>query len=212
MGLFNSYNEIEKGLLEMYSQMFVAMIGISEQEARKMAKDLLNQAVEESKKEGSYNLSPNFGDILLGERKAEDQLLEKIAQIIRKNLLKKREEGVRDEDIKWWWNMNDIERRMMLKVDDINKIYMAQCFVENEGMTPEEAFIKVRKFHPVYGDPLDTTHTKGDDRPLPYELKDRINIYIEKRAKSDPGKYKKDIEASPTFNALVRKEIKAGNI
>jgi len=48
--------------------------------------------------------------------------------------------------------------------------------------------------------------------PLPFELKDRINIYIEKRAKSDPEKYKKDIESSSTFNALVRKEIQGGHI
>ena len=62
------------------------------------------------------------------------------------------------------------------------------------------------------GNPDDTAHTTKDDRPLPYELKDRINIYVEKRRQSDPNKFRKEIEQSSTFNALVRKEIKKGNI
>lgn len=205
MGLFNNYNKIEQGLLELYSQMFATMSGIPKSEARKMAKGLLDQAIEESKKEGSYNLPPNFGDIILKKEKAGVNLL--------KRLPEKRIEGVRDEDIRWWWNLNDIERRLMIKTDDINKTYLAKCFIENEGLSPEDAIKKVRKYHPFYGDPLNTTHVKkDDDRPLPYELKDRINIYIEKRARSDPEKYKREIELSSTFNALIRKEIKAGNI
>ncbi len=204
MGLFDNYNEIEQGLLEMYSQMFITMTGVPESEARKMAKGLLNQAIEESKKEGSYNLPLNFGDMILEKEKTGANIL--------KRLPEKRAEGVRDEDIRWWWNLNDIERRMMIKTDDINKTYLIKQFVKNEGLSVEEAVKKVRKYQPFYGDLLDITHAKDDDRPLPYELKDKINIYIEKRAKSDPKKYKRNIEASSTFNALVRKEIKAGNI
>ena len=64
----------------------------------------------------------------------------------------------------------------------------------------------------MYGDPDDTMHTKGNDRPLPYELKDRINIYVEKCKKKDPDKLKKDIENSSTFNSLIRNEIKNGNL
>ena len=72
--------------------------------------------------------------------------------------------------------------------------------------------MEVRKFHVIYGEPDDTTHTVGDDRPLPEELKDRINIYIIKRPSTDQDKYKKEIEESSTLNALLRKEIKIGNI
>jgi hypothetical protein len=79
--------------------------------------------------------------------------------------------------------------------------------VNNKEKIAAMAAKKVRKFHPMYGDPDDTMHTKGDDRPLPYELKNRINIYIEKRAQKDPDKYKKEIENSSTFNSLIRREI-----
>jgi hypothetical protein len=71
---------------------------------------------------------------------------------------------------------------------------------------------KVEKSLPIYGDPDDTSHKTGDDRPLPDELKNRINIYIEKRVRDNPEKYKNEIEESSTFNALIRKEIKAGNL
>ena len=51
MGLFNfsKYNDIEKALLDQYTQM-MSMMGISSAEAKKMAGDMLDQAIEESKK------------------------------------------------------------------------------------------------------------------------------------------------------------------
>jgi len=201
MGLFNNYNKIEQKLLEIYSQMFSAM-GMPN--AQQTAKDLLNQAIEESKKIGTYNLSPNTGDLLLEKEKTDEK--------IHLTLEKKRKEGVKDGDIRWWWNLNDVERMMMLKVDEFHRLALHIKCREEDGLSIEKAAEQVRKFHPIYGNPEDITHTKGDDRPLPEELKDRINIYIEKKAKSDPEKYKRDIESSSTFNALVRKEIRAGNI
>jgi hypothetical protein len=219
MGLFNfsKYNNIEKALLEQYAEMMTMIVGVSSSEARKMVEDLLDQAIEESKKEGSYYLPQNMGDIILGDAEVNDPAIKKVADAIRKNLPKKRKEGVKDKDIRWWWNLNDIERRIMLKQDDIARMYLFTHEIENstgspERKTAEVAAVKVRKFHPIYGDPGDTTHTKGKNRPLPFELKDRINIYIEKRAKTDSEKYKKEIQQSSTFNALVRKEIRAGNL
>lgn len=201
MGLFNNYNKIEKELLELYSQMFINM-GIPD--GQKTAKDMLDQSIEESKKMGHYNLSPNIGDMLLEK--------EKITGNINQNFeRKRREEGVRDEDIRWWFNLNDVERIMMLKVDEFHRLSLFFAMTE-EGKTKEEADRIVRKNHPIYGDLNDERFVKGDDKPLSLELKDRINIYINKRASNDQDKFRKETEESSTFNALVRKEIKAGNI
>lgn len=204
--MFNKYNKVEQKILEHYSEMIDTM-GI--QQAKKMVKGMLDQAIEESKNEGMYNLPPMSGDALLKKEKTDkeaSQMLEK-----------RRREGVTDEDVRWWWNMNDIERRMMLKIDELHRTALFIEEMQNSTVTAEEgaadkASARVRKFHPMYGDSKDETHTKGDDRPLPFELKDRINIYIENRSKTDPEQYKEDLEQSTTFNALVRKEIKAGNI
>lgn len=199
MGFFSKYNEIEKGLLEVYSKLFADM-GLSD--TRKMTEDLLDQAIENSKKAGRYNLK-NMGDEILEREKSSGQ--------INPNFENKRKEGVRDEDIRWWFNLNDIERIMMLKVDELHQatLYMSQL---EEGKSPKEALAIVCKYHPRYGDLTGRTYGSEDDRPLPYELKDRINIYIQKRASENSEKYKSEIEQSSTFNALIRKEIRTGNL
>lgn len=145
----------------------------------------------------------NGGDIILEKEKNDEhahQLLEK-----------RRREGVRDEDIRWWWNLEDEDRMMMLKEDETARMTLfIKC--REEGLTEEQAAERMRKYHPIWGDPEDTTHTQGDDTPIPEELKDRINIYIQKRANDDSEKFKKELEQLSTFNALVRKEIRAGKL
>ena len=198
--LFGSSSDIEKQLEDQYIPMFQTMMGMSLSHAKSTFSDMLKQAKEESLKEGTSKLPQNFGDIVLTNGKFKSALA------------KIRNEGVRDEDIRWWWNMHDLERRMMLKVDDINKSALFIKLIEKDGLDEKEAARRVRKSFPIFGDPDDTTHTFGEDRPLPYELKDRINFYIEKMSQTDPEKLKKEIEKSSTINALIRKEIKKGNI
>ena len=107
--------------------------------------------------------------------------------------------------------MPDLERRLMLK-DDENSRLAAFMHHLDQGVSQEKAAIEVRRFHPIYGDPSDTSKSSGDDRPLPYELKDRINRYIEMRNQQGADFFKADLEASSSFNALVRGEIKTGNL
>ena len=196
-------SDIEKQLEDYYMSVFQPD-GFSSSEAQNIVRDLLKLAKEECQQEDTLkNLPQNFGNILL-ER-------ESTVEEIKSMLAKRRKEGVRDEDIRWWWNMHPLERKMMLKVDDVIKLSEFARIQKEEGLNEEEAAKKVRKFHVIYGEPDDTTHTVGDDRPLPEELKDRIDIYIEKQT-TNQEKFKKEIEESSTLNALLRKEIKKGNI
>jgi len=196
-------SDIEKQLEDYYMSVFQTD-DISSSEAQNIVRDLLKLAKEECQQEDTLkNLPQNFGNILL-ER-------ESTVEEIKSMLAKRRKEGVRDEDIRWWWNMHPLERKMMLKVDDVIKLSEFTRIQKEEGLNEEEAAKKVRKFHVIYGEPDDTTHTVGDDRPLPEELKDRIDIYIEKQT-TNQEKFKKEIEESSTLNALLRKEIKKGNI
>lgn len=208
MGLFgNNYNKIERGLLEHYSHMFT-MMGMPN--AQKTAREMLDKAIKESKADYSYYLPSNFGSIILKEEQG-DEKQEQLAEIIRKSVDKKRVEGVKDTDIRWWWNLNEIERRMMLAVDDIARMALFIKSVQEDGLSDKQAAEKVRKFHPMYGDPEDTTHAKGDDKPLPVELKDRVNKWIEKM-QNNPSQFKSKVESSSTLNALIRSEIKNGSI
>ncbi|UCG53217.1 MAG: hypothetical protein JSW58_06585 [Candidatus Latescibacterota bacterium] len=65
---------------------------------------------------------------------------------------------------------------------------------------------------PMFGRSDDNPHLNGEDRPLPKYLAHRVAVYVQKRRKTDPIQFRKDVNASSTFNALVRKEFKAGRI
>jgi len=179
------------------------MMGVSSSHAKTIFHDMLKQIKEESENEGTSNLPQDFGDILL-ERESTNERTKSM-------LAKKRNEGVKDEDMRWWWNMYDIERRMMLKVDEFHRLALFEKLQE-ENLSAEEAAERVRKSFPIFGDPDDTTNATGKDKPLPYELKDRINIYIEKRSKTNPEQFKREVEQSSTVNCLIRREIEKGNI
>ncbi len=214
MGLFNfsKYKSEENELINIYTQGYTSQ-GMSEEDAKKAAEDLLDRAIEQSKKAGTYNNLPKImGDIILGVTKTDDELVKKYAESICKEIPTKRKEGVTDEDISLWWNLCDIERWVTVEYD--NELHMACMinYMQNNNLSMDEAMDRLRKYYPLYGDPEDTSNTKGDDRPLPFELKDRVNTYMSKRTVMDLSKYKKEVEQSTTFNALVRKEIKAGNL
>jgi len=202
MGLFSKSN-IEKKLEEIYIPMFRATMGMSSSQAKSTFHQLLKQEKADSEMAGTSNLPSNYSDIRL-EKESTDKEIKSI-------LTKLRNEGVRDEDVRWWWNMHDLERRMMVAVDEISRMALFTKLIE-DGRTPEEASKQVRKAFPMFGDPDDTTHVTGKDRLLPIELKDRINIYVQERSLKDPEQFKKDIEESATVNALIREEIAKGNI
>lgn len=207
MGLFSKLlgpSDIQKQLAAFYIPMFQTMMGMTFAQAKNTFHDLYKQAESEAKKEGSINLPTNLGDILLEK--------ESTRQETKSMLAKRRKDGVRDEDIKWWMNRHELDRKMMIKVVDISKLALFIELREQDRFSEEEAAREVKKYFPVFGDPDDISTSHGDDRPLPFELKDRIDVYIQKRSQTDPAKYKKEILESSSFNSLIRKEIKTGNV
>ena len=196
--LFGSSSDIEQQLEEQYIPV-LQMMGMSPSQAKSTFHGLLKKAKEEAKSEGTLSLPLNLGDILL-----EKDVTDKKSPM----LAKKRREGVRDEDIRWWLNRHELDRKMMTKIDDMFKLALFTKLREEDGLSEEVAAKEVKKYFPIYGDPDDTSTASGDDRPIPFELKDRINIYIQKRSQTDPEQYKREIIASSSFNALIRKEIR----
>jgi len=84
---------IEKVLEDFYVPLFQKK-GLGFSEAKRFFHDLLKQAKEESLKDGSAKLPDNYGDISLKKETfdAETRLI----------LTKRREEGVKNEDIQKW--------------------------------------------------------------------------------------------------------------
>jgi len=211
----------EKQLKERYVPIIINW-GFPLSEAEKMFAKFLQEIKKEAQAAGTINLPINYGDILL-EKEPTDAWTQNFLAPVRR-------ESARDEDIREWWNQHDLGRRMMLKLDehyrgvsitiwlkkhhpDLGQIYNKDREAFERIM--DQAVVQMRKTFVIYGEPKDTKMVQGDDRPLPPELKFRVNDYIARRnygAMSDPDQYKQDCEQSTTFNALIRREIRQGRL
>ncbi len=197
-------SDIEKKLENIYVPQFQEQMGMSSSQAKSTFRALLEKAKEDSLKEGTPDFPENFGDILLDRESTDEEARSYLARI--------RKEGVTDEDIRWWWNRHDLERRMMTAADEWFQYALYLKLIEEDGLSRNEAAKRIRKFYPYYGDPDDTSVMIGKDRPLPIELKLRVNIYMTGRRQADSEQFIKDLEESSSFNALIRKEIKKGDL
>jgi hypothetical protein len=94
----------------------------------------------------------------------------------------------------------------------MNRILLFEKLLRESGVTePEAARIVARRF-PVYGDPQHLVLDTDDDRPLPFELKWRINVYLGERTKNDPEGFQKEVEESTSLNALLRRAMRKGDL
>lgn len=197
----NKNIELERQLIKCYADGKMSCSGIPRQEAEQLAKDMLKLAKQKMKESKQDKLPLNFGNYILEQEKKDPASM---------RMDVKRKEGVKDDDILWFWNMNPLER-CMIEVDDENSRMAAFMQHSEEGMSSESAANKIRKFIVMYGNPEDTKHTQGDDRPLPPELKDRINKWLAKYMDKEEI-FKDKLKQYSTMNAFVRAEIRSGNI
>jgi len=165
--------------------------------SRKDIRDEITKCKAESKQEGTDNLPENYGDYFIEQAKAGN---EKFKKYVEKTVLG----GATEEDIRQWWNLHELERRM-LKWEDNSARGAAFLIFKDEGLSFEDAIIKVRKTYPIYGDPSDESNTQGNDRPLPSELHMRINRMTTELPLSYFQQYSKDFNS---MNAFIRAELR----
>jgi hypothetical protein len=79
-------------------------------------------------------------------------------------MARKRGEGVRDEDIRWWWNMHDLEKSMMVQVDDWMGFSLFSKLIKEDGSNEEEAGKRIKKSRPIFGDSDDPRGTGKTNR------------------------------------------------
>jgi hypothetical protein len=196
-------SELERELEAQYVHT-LHLMGLPPPEARRAFWQLLNEITEESRKTGVATLPNDFGDRLLERELVDDR--------VKALLERKRAEGVTDHDLRWWWNMSHLERALMAKLDELNRHLLLRQFIEEEDLGPEEAARKLRTFDPLFGEADESPTCPPDDRPLPYELKERVRRYVQRRSILDAAALTRDIEDSSSFNHLVRKELNRGTL
>jgi hypothetical protein len=200
----SDWAEAEKRLEPQYISYFRESMGMPEEVAREIFKAMANEQKEAAGREGTDRLPELFGEILLDREKTDETVRDAFAP--------KRAEGVTDEDIAFWWNMHDLERRMICRVDEMNRILLFDKLMQDSGMPEAEAAQMVAKRYPIYGDPEHLVFGVDDDRPLPFELKWRINRYITEKTSADPDKFHEEAEASTSLNALLRRAVRQGEL
>ncbi|MBN2317568.1 MAG: hypothetical protein JXR49_00740 [Acidobacteria bacterium] len=194
------WSETERNLEPQYVSYFKESMSMPEEVAREIFKTFVAEQKAAARREGTDRFPELFGSILL-EREQTDEK-------VRNAFAPKRAEGVTDEDILLWWNMHDLERRLICKVDEMNRILLFEKLMQSNDMTEIEAARQVARLLPVYGDPEHLILETDDDRPLPYELKWRVNRYITERTKAEPDEFQKEVEATTSLNALLRMAVR----
>jgi hypothetical protein len=198
------WSEIEKQLEPQYVAFFQKFMSMPEEIAHEVFRAFVQDLKEAARREGTDQLPESFGDILLEKEKTDDT--------VRNALAPKRVDGVTDEDIALWWNMHDLERRLICKIDEMNRILTFDNLVQAKGVAEPEAARIVAKRFPVYGDREHLVLGTDDDRPLPFELKGRINRYIVESTERDTEAFQKEVEASTSLNALLRIALRQGKL
>jgi hypothetical protein len=198
------WSEVEKQLEPQYVVFFQESMGMPADLAREVFGAFVQDLKEAAHEEGTDRFPESFGEILLEREKSDES--------VRNAFAPKRADGVTDEDIALWWNMHDLERRLICKVDEMNRIMLFDHLVQTKGVPEPDAARMVAKRYPVYGDREHLVLGTDDDRPLPFELKGRINRYISNRMKSDPETFREETEAATSLNAVLRTALRQGEL
>lgn len=181
-----------------YVSVFEAM-GVPSTEAKRIFEVFFSQVIDEATAQGSIGLPRDAGSRLLA--------MEKHDPSVREMLAAKRSDGVRDQDILWWWGLHDVERRLIKKMDDW---FRGATFIKSreEGLSEEAAATKVRSCYPMYGDPRDEQHSSGENRPLPDELHDRINRFSSSLSPHGLVELSAEVEMTGSMNAAIRARVR----
>lgn len=202
MSLFSRFvrpSPLEEELHELYTGLLVMAFGMTEEEAKEGVSQGIAKCKREGKAEETADLPMDFGDRLIEAAR--------VGKLSAKGYVDRiRCEGVTDKDIREWWNQPDLSRRMMGWQDLIARIHCFESIKENEGLSEEVAASRVRKLFPSYGKCDDTGKRPDEDRPLPEELRNRVNAF---RSSCETVE---EISGFTSFNAFVRDAIRKGLI
>jgi len=197
-------SEIDQQMADQWIPYFQQTMGMPEGFAQELFQAMLSEQKAAAARDRTDSLPERFGDALLERERTEQE--------IRDLLGEKRADGAADEDIRSWWNLHELERRMICEVDEMHRRILFEKLVQKDKLTEEEAAWTVRRRFPVFGDPEHGSPFGAEDRPIPFELKARVSRYMEKRFSTDPEGFKRDIEAETTMNSFIRAALRKGEI
>lgn len=123
---------------------------------------------------------------------------------IKRMIEKRRLFGVTDEQIRQWWNKDELERGLIKKFSEFQRMAI-YSMLKNQGMSSKEAGKKVKMCFPTYGEKDLSLH-------LPYEIKEKVDNYIY-TSLSNPqtaAAIRQQIEAAGSVNDFIVAKIEQG--
>lgn len=208
----------KRNLIDTYTSVYENTQNLDPAEAKRMAAELFESALKEAAEKGTLDLPKNLGNMIVDKAVPIHPKAKEIYDKTRKRMLRLKNELVKNKDVIWWWNLTEIERIMINKNDEtvrfaffLDKLQaIADQYPSVEAATPA-AKVMVNKAFAIYG--YEESPTFCQDSPLPFELKDRVDAYMEKIAlNGEIYNLKNKTQQYSSFNAFVRSEIKAGNL
>ena len=163
---------VARELEDLYSKSYASFSNQPMSEARETVRKAILACKEQSRQEGTDKLPDNFGTLLVTKSKELHAMGFTIAENARLD-------GAIDEDIEEWWNLYDVQRRMVVWHENAFR-YANFLSLREDGLNADEAMVRVRAMFPMYGDPNYRTHTSGDNSPLRHELRGRVDRYRER--------------------------------
>ncbi|MDD4599501.1 hypothetical protein SDC9_03940 [bioreactor metagenome] len=157
---------------------------------QKLLKEVKADIVSES------DLPANMGDYFLKTEKSNPR--------IHKMLEKRRLFGVSDEEIRQWWNKDKLERGLIKKFSEFQRMAI-YSMLKKQGMSAKEAGKEVKMCFPTYGEKDLSLH-------LPYEIKEKVDNYIYGLL-SNPqisASTRQEIQAVGSVNAFVVEKLEQG--
>ena len=130
-------------------------------------------------------------------------------------------EGATTADIRWWWGMSQAERDSIVESDSAMRLAAFSHFYKDLHMDPKSAFRKLHETFIIYSDyPLEPAYftemqSQGftpDDYVLPWELGNRIGIYVQKLATNGKEQFQAQMKGFTTANAFLRHKLKVHEI
>jgi len=169
-------------------------------ETKEQAQLIFQQLLKEVKRDiaAGSDLPVNMGDYLL---KTEKNNMRMNGMIEKRRLF-----GVTDEQIRQWWNKDQLERGLIKKFSEFQRMAI-YTMLKKSGMSSQDASKKVKMCFPTYGEKDLSLH-------LPYEIKEKVDDYIYgllSNSKTSPG-VREEIEAAGSVNEFIVKKIEQGII
>jgi hypothetical protein len=193
---------IEHELQEMYAGMLCMLAGWTPKEAEQAVSEAIGMCKQQGKAGGTAHLPPDFGDRLIEAARTGEPKSKRIVE-------KAHGEGASEDDIREWWNLPDISRRMVLWSEDLFRYTVFLHARNDDGLSAEDAAARVHKMFPIYGDPEDASKLSGDNRPLPHEIRGRVDSYKQTYGAEYIAE---QVRNFTSYNAFVRHAIAKGLI